>query len=77
MNPELNEADSSRRNNKMAERIKKELVFDFDRDTKNTVKFQEEGAVPCIGPLYIQKHALQTLGNANAKKVKVTLELLE
>lgn len=54
---------------------KKVIVFKFEKETKNAIRFREEGDVPAIGPLYVQKHALQALGNAKAQKVQVTLEL--
>ena len=37
------------------------LTFEQEKETKNTVRFQEvvaDGSQPVIGPLYIQKHAL-------------------
>jgi hypothetical protein len=37
------------------------LTFEQEKETKNTVRFQEQvkdGEQPVIGPLYIQKHAL-------------------
>jgi len=39
----------------------RELTFEQEKETKNTVRFQEvvkDGEQPVIGPLYIQKHAL-------------------
>ncbi len=39
----------------------KELIFKFEKETKNTVRYQEQAAPDSsvvIGPLYIQKSAL-------------------
>ncbi len=56
-----------------------ELVFREDRKTTRTVLFQEElGEVAwsdqdvAVGPLYIKKQALETIGNPT--KIKVTIE---
>lgn len=51
-----------------------EAVFEYERETKNTVRFTEKiGENPAIvGTIYIQKYALNKLGNP--KKIKVTIE---
>ena len=36
----------------------KELTFKKEKETKNTVRYQEQGESIVIGPLYIQKSAL-------------------
>tara|TARA_Y100000310_G_scaffold85741_1_gene82552 strand:+ start:205 stop:381 length:177 start_codon:yes stop_codon:yes gene_type:complete len=36
----------------------KELTFKKEKETKNTVRYQEQGESTVIGPLYIQKSAL-------------------
>ena len=61
----------------MADKVTKTLVFKFEKETKNAVRFQEEAenGVPMIGPLYVQKHALNTLGDVKAQQIKVTIEL--
>jgi len=33
------------------------------RETKNTILFQEDGGDIAVGPLYVQKSALEKLGN--------------
>ncbi len=51
----------------------RELTFTFNKETKNTVRFQEQvsdGEQAVIGPLYIQKHAL---GSEPPKTVTVTV----
>ncbi len=50
------------------------VSFVKDKDTKSTVRFQEETGedAPKIGTLYVQKHALNQLGNPTA--VSVTVE---
>jgi hypothetical protein len=43
--------------------IEHDLTFDYEKDTKNTVRYQERTTGddrPVIGPIYIQKHALGT-----------------
>jgi len=50
-----------------------EAEFNFEKDTKNTYRLQEDAPVPKIGPLYIQKHAL----SKQPQRVKVTVEVLE
>ncbi len=63
----------------MPERDKIELVFQEDRKTKRTVKFDEVlGDVAwsdkdvAVGPLYVQKQAIELIGNPI--KIKVTIE---
>ncbi len=51
------------------------VTFTKEKETKNTVRFQEDaqdGQPPRIGSLYIQKWAI-----SGAKKVKVTVEILD
>ena len=39
----------------------KTLTFEMEKETKNTIRFQEkpaEGKPPVIGPLYVQKWAI-------------------
>ena len=47
--------------------------FAFERETKNTVRFQEaespDGDPPIIGTLYVQKWVLRRLGNPQRLKV--------
>jgi len=50
----------------------KKLLFEKEKETKNTVRFQEkpeEGSPPVIGTLYVQKWFC-----GNAKTVEVTIE---
>ena len=44
------------------EKIEKTLTFTREKDTKNTIRYQEvnDGPDVVIGPLYIQKHFLPT-----------------
>ena len=51
----------------------RELTFEREKETKNTVRFQEvvsDGEQPVIGPLYVQKHAL---GSEPPKTVTLTI----
>ncbi len=49
------------------------LVFVTERETKNTVRFQEEasGKPPVIGTLYVQRWAL---GEPLPRRLTVTIE---
>jgi hypothetical protein len=56
----------------MSERI--ELVFERERETKNTVRYQEivaDGAEPSIGTLYVRKTAIASLGTAESLRVTI------
>ena len=53
--------------------MKLERVFEMEKETKNTIRYQEqsaEGQPPVIGTIYIQKWAMKGI----PKTVKVTLE---
>lgn len=63
----------------MAEFDKLELTFKEDRKTKRTVLFEEQLGEQAfsekdvaIGSLYVQKEALEMIGNP--EKIKVTIE---
>lgn len=51
------------------------LEFTFERETKNTVRFQEaenaDGEPPAIGTLYVQKWVLKRLGDPKRLSVVV------
>lgn len=54
---------------------KHEAVFEKEKETKNSVRFQEvpaKGKAPIIGSLYVQKHVVM-----DAEKLKITLEVVE
>ncbi len=60
----------------MASGEEKVLLFDREKETKNSVRFQERGQVPWVGPLYMQKHALQAMGgDINTPTIRVTVRL--
>ena len=51
----------------------RELTFELNKETKNTVRFSEmvaEGSEPVIGELYVRKSAL---GNDRPKTLSLTL----
>ena len=48
----------------------KELIFKFEKETKNTVRYQEQGESVVIGPLYIQKSAL---GESHPQEITITV----
>ncbi len=55
---------------------KRELTFTLERETKNTIRYQEEtsGQPPAIGTLYIQKWAV---GTPVPQTLTVTVEAAE
>ena len=55
---------------------KLELVFEQEKETKNTVRYQEVADdEPVVGTLYVQKWAAKKLGNTT--KIKLTIEAEE
>lgn len=49
------------------------FTLSFDRETKNTVRFQEDGPGPVVvGTLYIQKAAWEQIGKP--QQVTVSIE---
>lgn len=48
------------------------VEFEFDRETKNTVRFAETGVENVIGTLYVSKRIMAQLGNPQSLKVVVT-----
>ena len=50
-----------------------EAVFEYERETKNTVRLTEveTDEAPIIGTLYIQKHTFKKLGSPKRLKVQV------
>jgi hypothetical protein len=48
------------------------LTFELERETKNTVRYQETSKAPAIGTLYVQKLAL---GEEYPGKLTMTLEV--
>ena len=53
------------------------LTFEREKETKNTVRFQEvvaEGDEPVIGPLYVQKHFLADRDGYDHDRLEVTIQ---
>jgi hypothetical protein len=50
-----------------------ELSFERERETKNTVRYEEQvtDAPPVVGTLYLQKYALNRLGNPECLRVTI------
>ena len=50
-----------------------ELSFQRERETKNTVRYEEQvtDAPPVVGTLYLQKYALNRLGNPDSLRVTI------
>lgn len=54
-----------------------EIEFKPEKETKNTVKFQEQvpagRMVEYVGTLYVQKHTLQEIGWSEGRVLRVSL----
>lgn len=50
--------------------MEKKATFVYERDTKRTYRFQEEGNAPIIGTLYVQKHVFDSRPN----RIEVTIK---
>lgn len=54
------------------------VQFEFERDTKNTIRFKEvlPGPldIPKIGTLYVSKPTLKELGYVDGSKLEVSIE---
>jgi len=50
-----------------------ELSFERERETKNTVRYEEQvmDEPPVVGNLYLQKYALNRLGNPDRLRVTI------
>ena len=59
----------------MTARIEKDLTFTREKETKNTIRYQEvnDGQDVVIGPLYIQKHFLPIDIPANIR-ITITID---
>lgn len=56
----------------------KKLTFVVDRETKNTVRFNEDTkGAPVIGVLYVQKHGLEAIGYKTGDPLVVTVSTKE
>lgn len=55
------------------------VTFEFEKDTKNTIRFKEvlEGPldVANIGTLYVPKMTLKAIGYQEGQKLEVTLDV--
>lgn len=52
------------------------VKFTFDKETKNTIKFTEEGDADShkVGSLYVKKDALDAAKMKDAKSIEVTIK---
>ena len=51
-----------------------ELIFKLEKETKNTVRFQEAerpDGPPVVGALYLQKYALKQMGSPDTLAVTI------
>lgn len=56
-----------------------ERLFEFDKETKNTVRFQEvpvDGKV-LIGPVYVQKEGLKELSYEDGQMIKIDITTVD
>ena len=55
------------------------VTFEFEKDTKNTIRFKEvlEGPLDAanIGTLYVPKMTLKAIGYQEGQKLEVTLDI--
>ena len=56
-----------------------EIKFEFEKDTKNCIRFKEvlDGPldVPVIGTLYVQKNALKVIEYTEGNRLSITLAI--
>lgn len=56
-----------------------DLTFVFDKDTKNTLRFNEQGDdllyTPEVGTIYVAKSALRNLGWKQGDKLSVSISI--
>jgi len=50
------------------------ITFRRLRETKNTIRFEEESDVPKIGALYIQKWALKDMFPEYPDRIEITIK---
>lgn len=56
-----------------------ERLFEFDKETKNTVRFQEvpvDGKV-LIGPVYVQKEGLKEISYEDGQMIKIDINAVD
>lgn len=55
-----------------------EIRFELDRETKNTVRYAEvvdPGEPAVVGTLYVQKYAVERLGNPSSLTVTIAADV--
>ena len=55
------------------------IVFQIEKETKNTIRFTEVGeddglGIPAIGTLYVPKTTLRDIGYVSGNKLLVTIQ---
>lgn len=53
--------------------MKETITFKAQKETKNTVKFEEQGHKNLVGTLYVQKHTFRDLESL-PQEITVTIE---
>lgn len=51
------------------------IEFDFDKETKNTIRFYENEENPILNTIYIQKWALDELGYNDGDTIIVNISV--
>lgn len=55
------------------------VTFEFEKETKNTIRFQEviaENETPVCGTIYIQKSALKELKYETGKQIEIDIKVI-
>lgn len=52
-----------------------QLKFEFEKETKGTIRYKEVAEDPAIGTLYVKKARLKDLGLSGAAGEAITLEV--
>ena len=50
-----------------------DISFEYEKDTKNTIKFKELSDSPVIQSIYIQKSYLKERGYEKSKKISIKI----
>lgn len=50
------------------------ILFEFEKETKGTVRFKELSEDPAIGTLYVKKNKLAVMGISGKENISVVLE---
>lgn len=54
------------------------VTFEFEKETKNTMRFQEvvnENETPVCGTIYVQKSALKEMNYENGNQIEIEIKV--